>query len=78
MTTAPPGFTARRMRSNDQFYRFVSVSGPPGNGAAQLLELTAIDPESVDATAMAALIVPPSCPVHEGCVGTPPGLTEIV
>lgn len=69
-----------RIRSGNLWtdYCLVNVRWPPGKAGAQLLDVTAEVPSRVDVTPMVAVMVPPIWPEQFGCVGTPPGLTEIV
>ena len=47
-------------------------------GGVQVVEVTVYPPVSVDVVPVRAVIVPPSCPAHAGCVGIPCCPTEIV
>jgi len=47
-------------------------------GTTQVLDDTVIGPVSVDVAPIAAVIVPVICPTQVGCVGIPPGPTEMV
>src|SRR5580692_7534336 len=48
------------------------------NGGVHVAEVSAYPPVSVGVAPEPAIIVPPSCPTHVGCVGMLPGPTEIV
>jgi hypothetical protein len=43
----------------------------------QLLDVTAMGPVMVETVPELTVIVPPSCPVHVGCVGMPRGATAM-
>src|SRR5262245_26354439 len=67
--------TAAHKESVRASHCFVSVTPLAGNCTAQLLEIRAIDP---DICVVVTFIVPPNCPLHVGCDGTPSVPTRIV